>query len=439
MINKINLRYLCVKILLEIDEFNFSEVILDKYINNYKLNQKDAAFLTYLTYSVLENLLTIDYNIKIYCDKNFDKFSSDVKNIIRIGVAGIFYMDSINDATCVNESVKLCSKFKKTSAKSLVNAVLRKISKNKLLLPNENDKIKYLSIKHSISEDIINLLFSYYDDACEIIKYLDRSFVCSIRVNTLKTTQLKLCNILKNDNIEVTMNEDLENNLFISKFGNLKNNDSFKKGLFFVQDTSSQLITKLISPKENDIIIDACSSPGGKSFSLSMLTNDKSTIYSFDKSESKKEKIDEGIKRLGIRNIKTFVKDSSKSFNEIEMADIVLCDVPCSSIGVISKKPEIRYKTIEEVNGLFDLQLSILNNCSKYVKIGKKLVYTTCTLNKHENEDVINEFLKQNKNFCLKYIEFDYKNQKEHKSMITLKPNLTFSDGFFIAILKRVT
>lgn len=439
MINKINLRYLCVKILLEIDEFNFSEVILDKYINNYKLNQRESSFLTYLTYSVLENLLTIDYNIKIYCDKNFNKFSSDVKNILRIGVAGIFYMDSINDATCVDESVKLCSKFKKTSAKSLVNAILRKISKNKILLPDKKNKIKYLSIKHSISEDIINLLFSYYDDADEIIKYLDRTSVCSIRVNTLKTTQSKLYDFLRNSNIEVKINKDLENNLFIFKFGNLKMNECFKKGLFFVQDSSSQLVTKLISPKENDIIIDACSSPGGKSFSLAMLTNDKSKIYSFDKNENKKRKIDEGIKRLGIKNIKTFVKDSSKSFDKIEMADIVLCDVPCSSIGVISKKPEIRYKTKDEIDSLFNLQLSILNNCSKYVKLGKKLVYTTCTLNKRENEDVINEFLKQNKNFGLQDIEIDYKNQKEKNNMITIRPNLTFSDGFFIAILKRIT
>lgn len=433
----VNLRLLAVKILLEVCNGKMSNVVLDEFITNYKLNKQSSGFLSFLVYSVLENINFIDYQIQFFSKNKLNKLDIEVLNILRIGVASIYYMNSVRDGTSVDESVKLCKNFKKVSAKNFVNAVLRKIAVSDKKYSNTSNKIDDASINYSVSKDICNILYDSYGDCfLDIIKEMSLKKQISIRVNTLKISESELLKKLQESGYTVTNNKYLKNNLFILNVGDIKRMKSFKEGDFYVQDTVSQICMELLKPKEKDVIIDICSAPGGKSFMLAMLTNDNCSIYSFDKSSDKVEKIKNGINRLNIKSVTADINDATKN-NGLTNADIVLCDVPCSGIGVISKKPEIRYRTLSDIKSLYDIQLDILKTSSLYVKNGGKLVYSTCTLNKKENEDIVYKFLKENNDFTLEKIKLNYNDVNIESETLTMLPHITHTDGFFISILRK--
>ncbi|MGL5973270.1 MAG: 16S rRNA (cytosine(967)-C(5))-methyltransferase RsmB [Oscillospiraceae bacterium] len=436
MTKDLNIRLLATKAILDIFRGNLSDVILDSYITKYKLDKQKSSYLSYIIYTLLENKITIDYQIELYTKEKFKKLDKEILNILRLGIVGIAYMDTPNSAA-VNESVKLCQSFKKTSAKSFVNAVLRKVCLNGLVYPLEKETVENrLSIKYSVSEDIIKILKDY-DNVEEILKTFKKNMLTSIRVNTLKIDDKKLLEILVEKGYNVSENSFLKNNLFLEVQGDIRRCSEFQKGYFYIQDTASQLAMSLVGFKESDIIIDLCSAPGGKSFMASFLTNGKGNIYSVDKNEDKINKIKETSERLSINNIKTFIFDSQKENEDLPMADIVICDVPCSGLGVISKKPEIRYKTLQEIDSIYSIQENILLEGSKKVKAGGKLVYSTCTLNKKENDDIIEKFLNNNKNFKPFYFNINYKNKNEENYKFTMMPNEINTDGFFVCMLVK--
>lgn len=253
-----------------------------------------------------------------------------------------------------------------------------------------------------------------------------------IRVNTVKTDTSSLIKRLSLEGVEAAKTYN-ENTLKIS----LKSKDisllpSFKEGLFHVQDMASQLCAKAVSPKENDIVFDLCSAPGGKAYTMCEMMNNKGKVLCFDIYENRVSLIMSGAKRLGLTSIEGAVSDASVYNESLGLADKILCDVPCSGLGIIGRKPEIKYKEEGELLDLPHIQLSIINNAARYLKNGGRLVYSTCTLSKDENEKVCESFLKSHPDFKAVGVFFE-----NDECMKTLMPHKNESDGFFIACFKR--
>ncbi len=413
----------------------YSNLLLDELLNKTSLDTRDKAFVSALAYGTIERKLTLDYQLSQYLSKPLKKLRPEVLVILEMGAYQIFYMDKVPVSAAVNESVKLTRNNKFSFASSLVNAVLRKCASNGLVFPCKENEEDYLSVKYSCPSWLVHKWFKEYgkEDTTEILKISNGKTETVIRVNTLKTDLQKLKTILENE--DVTCKDGyIENSLIISLSSrDVASLDSFKEGLFHVQDTASQLCAKAVCAKEGDIVFDLCSAPGGKAFTIAQQMNGKGKIFAFDLYEQRVNLIADAANRLGIENINAQKGDASVFNESLGLADKVLCDVPCSGLGIIRRKPEIRYKEKESLEGLPKIQFEILNNGSKYVKKGGRLVYSTCTLSKAENEDVCEAFLKQNKNFFavrpLPYLSSD--------NFVTLMPHKNGSDGFFIAAFEK--
>jgi 16S rRNA (cytosine967-C5)-methyltransferase len=408
----------------------YSNIELDTAIKKYNLTGVDRSFFSALVYGVIERKITLDFIISQYSHReSLDVF---ILNILRLGAYQIIYMTRVPDSAACNESVEQAKQRSNSGAASYVNAVLREIARHKdtLTFPSREDgAARYLSIKYSLPEWLCDMWRSMYGltDTESIAKAVNRRPHITLRVNTLKTTRDKLIMLLKEKGIEaiaagtphgITLTHDAPvYELPISE------------GLCFVQDASSQMCAEALEVSPGDTVIDTCACPGGKSFACAMLMGNKGIIYSLDMHKNKLSLIDDGAKKLGINIIKTAVQDGTK-LNEayLNTADRVLCDVPCSGLGVIARKPDLRYKTPEELTRLPEIQYNILNTASSYVKTGGILVYSTCTLNKKENEEVAERFVNGNGNF--EYDDFGTR---------ILYPDIdTDSDGFFTARFKRL-
>lgn len=392
-------------------------------------NQKpiDASFVTRIVFGVLQNKLYIDYYIKKYT--NGKKIKPKIMDILRIGVYQILFMDKVPDRSAVDESVKITKQLKLQSLAPFVNGVLRNISRDKENLEhiNADSKAEYLSIKYSHPLWLVEKLMSEFSDIEPILKANNENAPIICRVNTLKTNTEDILKKLEN------ATKCDENAVVLTKTGDITELEVFKTGEIYVQDLASQFAIKVLEPKPNSIMIDCCSAPGGKSFLSAQYMENKGEIYSFDIHSHKLELIEKTADRLGINIIKTKEKDASIYDENLEQkADFVLCDVPCSGLGIIRRKPEIRYK--EDISSLPEIQSKILENCSKYVKKGGVLVYSTCTIISDENQNIVENFLKNNAEFALEDFVLDGKTQ----NMVTLLPHINNSDGFFIAKLRRV-
>ncbi len=286
-------------------------------------------------------------------------------------------------------------------------------------------------------ESLISMWKKAYgeENSSELLKSSLEKPKTVIRVNTLLTNTDELMGILSDEGIFAEKTY-LENALIIDRTGTeIDSLPSFKKGLFHVQDIASQLCAHALGAKENEEIIDMCSAPGGKAFTIAEKMNNTGKITAFDLYPSRTELIDEGAQRLNITNITTCVCDSTKYYPSVKKADRVLCDVVCSGLGVIRRKPEIKYKELDSFKDLPDIQYLILENASRYVKKGGRLVYSTCTLNKKENESVCDRFSEENPAFrCIQPLKIPHFGDKYY----TLMPHINFSDGFFIAVFERI-
>ena len=400
-----------------------------------KLNR---TFFTRLFYGVIENKLTLDYYIENICDKT-KKIDPVIINILRMGLYQILYMDKVPDSAACDESVKLAKKFNPKNIKigGFVNAVLRNFirTKENQIKNTENIKNfdKYLEIKYSCSSGIIKIWEESYgrDIAVKILEKSREKRGLTITVNALKISRDEYYkNLLLQDIIliieRIERTEISPSGLIITGDIPVKNLYGYGDGLFFVQDESSQVCAFETGAKPGDLVIDCCSAPGGKSFFMAQMMKNTGKIISLDLHKNKLGLINDSAKRLGIDIIETYEHDSTIKFDKLNnsKADIVLCDVPCSGLGVISKKPEIKYKTPDEISKLPELQYKILSACSNYVKPDGTLVYSTCTLNKKENEEVVKKFLDENKNF-------------ECVNTKTFFPFERKIDGFFLAKMRR--
>lgn len=418
---------------------SYSNLALDAVLEKTQAEANDKRLISAIVYGVIERKITLDYNIGLYLSQPIKKLKPQVLSILRMGAYQILFMDKIPSSAAVNESVKLAKNNQAAFAAGLVNAVLHKIDKNGLVLPDEASA-DYRSVKYSAPKKLISL----WDDAYGT-ENTDRLFEASfgaaqtaVRVNTLKTDCAALIEKLADEGIEAHECGNVPDAVIISNGGALYKTKAYADGMFHVQDIASQLCCSALGVKENDTVLDICSAPGGKSFTLAQRMNGTGMIYAFDIYEHRLNLIRHGAERLGITNIKT-VKNDGAVFNPaVPKADKILCDVPCAGLGVIRKKPEIRYRDTAEVDKLPDLQYSILCTSAKYLKENGVLVYSTCSLNPAENENVITRFLKEHDNFESIRVLTELKRFGENTDYISLMPHIHGSDGFFISAVRKL-
>ena len=414
-------REISVKILYEINENNsYSNLILDDYLNKNreKLTSQDISFISELVYGTVSWKLTIDNIIKKYSSIPLRKISKWVLNILRIGIYQIVFLDKVPKSAAVNESVNLARKYGPKSS-GFVNAILRKVE------IKDYEKIQDLSNKYSVPEWIIEELQKDYSskEVERICKSFNLKPKTTIRINSLKISKEDFIEKLENNKIEYE-ETSIEEFLHL-KIRNISNLDLYKKGYFTVQDISAGLTAKILNPKSTQIVLDACSAPGGKTTYLAELMNNDGKIYAWDLYEHRLNLVKENAKRLGINIIKTEVKNASKKHDElIQKFDKILLDVPCLGIGVIKRKPDIKWqRKKEDIEEIVKIQKQIIENSSNYLKIGGDLVYSTCSIFKVENEGVVHDFINKNPNWYI----------VQEK---TILPDEN-QDGFFICKLKR--
>ncbi len=428
-------RQTAFSILLKIEKDKaYSNIALDSAVKGVSLDSTDCAFISRLVYGVTERKITLDYIISQFLSQPLKKLKTEVLVILRIGTYEILFMDKIPVSASVNESVLLTKNNKCQFATGLVNAVLRKVSVEKENIFNSLSGEERLSILYSAPIDLVRFLKHHYNEqnAEEILKSALNKKEITIRVNTLKTTENELIQILKKENISTEITS-LKNALIINTKGAVYELDAYKKGLFYVEDISSQICVKELGLKENYKLIDVCSAPGGKSFTASQYMNNTGEIYSCDIHAHRVELIKTGAKRLGIKNIIPTVNDATVFNEKFKNADCVLCDVPCSGLGIIGKKPEIKYKSLDDIKELIPIQKEILSIASKYVKSGGTLIYSTCSINPNENRKVCDWFLKENEDFYSVKVSPETERCIDEGDYLTLLPHINNCDGFFIA------
>ena len=427
-----NERKILVSALLKAEKNGYSNIILDSVLNEADLNSVGKAFVTNAFYGVLERKITIDFILNKFLKKPIAKTPPYTSVVLRSGAYQMLYMNKIPDSAVVNESVKLIKKSKERGNVGLVNAVLRNLCNEGLA--NIKNSLNEPSIRFSVENWIYNRLIAEYPKE-KIDSFFENSLLpppVFIRINTLKENAFNLvCEELKTIGATVKAT-DFTDFYAVEGIKTVEKLKSYKNGLFFVQDYSSRFAVASLSAKPNERIMDCCAAPGGKTFSIAMDMENSGEIISLDIHPHRVELIKKGANRLGLSAVKADVNDATEFNEALGLFDRVICDAPCSGVGVIRRKPEIKYKNEAECNSLPQIQSKILSTAAKYVKSGGRLVYSTCTLFKAENNDIIFDFLNKNKAFKLVSVY----NRTDEKSL-TLMPPEDLGDGFFIAVMER--
>lgn len=419
----------------------YSNLAVDSLLKeNSNLDERDKAFVCNLVYGTLDRLILIDYNLGLYLNQPVRKLKPELHTILRMGTYQLLFMDKVPARAAVNESVNLAKVNKSSFAASLVNAVLRRVSDNGLKLPqgDESDP-SFLAIKYSCPEWIISLWIESYglEHATALAQKALEAAPVVIRVNTTKISVEDIIWKLAEEGVVSKKTDIAENALLISNTGSVEELLAYKEGLFHAQDLACQLCCKALDPKEGETVFDLCSAPGGKAFTIAEMMNNRGIVRAFDVYQSRVELIKSGAERLGLNSVYAYLSDATVFNENYGMADKILCDVPCSGLGIIRRKPEIRFKNREDIDNLPNLQYRILCNAVNYLKDGGRLVYSTCTLNPKENEEVCNTFLKEHPDFSLVNALPDISQRCGSDDYLTLMPHIHSTDGFFIAVFTK--
>ena len=390
--------------------------------------------------------MTLDYLIGHFSRIHIKNLSAEVLNILRIAAYQILFLEKIPHSAAVNEAVNCAAKSKKTAkAKGFINGVLRSLVRSLDDLPMPDPKrapLQALSIEVSIPAWILEMWIKSYGrkNTEAMIEAFQKKSPLYIRVNTTKTTAEELKTILREEGVTAETVSLLPDALSVKGTGAVDHLKSFQEGLFHVQDLSSQLCCHLLSPKPGETVADLCAAPGGKTFTIAELMDNRGKVLSFDKYKGKVGLIRKGAARLGLTCVEAWIRDSENPEEELLSADRVLCDAPCAGLGIIGRKPEIRYKDKAELENLPQLQYTILEQAARQVKPGGILAYSTCSLNPAENGEVAERFLKEHPEFSPLVIELPKgvrRGIKEPENQLTLLPHINGTDGFFIALFRR--
>lgn len=435
-------RELALKTLYKIDkEGAYSNIALDEVLrdNRSNIDERDIGLISEIVYGTTTWKLTIDEIIKKYSNIRLKKISPWILNVLRMGIYQIIFLDKIPKSAAVNESVNLAKRYGHKSSSNFVNAILRKVDKKDYEeMFDIKDVNKRISLTTSMPLWMVEELLKE-KDAEEVEKICQASNIkpkVCIRINNLKTNKEEVKKKLIERNIDF---EDglLEDFLVLNKVKNIEKLDLFKEGLFTIQDEVAGLTAKILNPKPNEKVLDCCSAPGGKTTYMAEIMNNEGEIEAWDIYEHRTSLINQNAKRLGIEIIKTNVQDATIYKEEyFEKFDKILLDVPCLGIGVLKRKPDIKWqKNKENIEEITNIQKKILEVCSKYLKKGGKIVYSTCSILKEENDDIIDEFLEKNTNFKIEKYKFDdinyFKKFVKNDRYIQVYQNEK-TDGFFI-------
>ena len=412
----------------------YISLTLSAALENIECDERDKALLTTLVYGVTERRTTLDYYIEKLSERPIDKIGARLLMTLRLGLYQLMFLDRIPPHAAVSETVRLG---KSQGERAFLNGILRGYLRKKDEIELPSDKVDYLAVKYSFPRDIVALLMDNLgEDAESALLALSKNPPLTICVNTLKTdvdTALeKLCAAGLDAKKCASAPRGIRINSNVS-FASLC--DILGEGTFFVQDEASQIAISVLAPKKGDVGADACACPGSKSFHAALFMENCGEIHCFDLHESKLSLIDEGAKRLYIDIVTAEARDSIVADERyVGKCDFVICDVPCSGLGVMAKKPEIRYHDASLYKSLAPLGYDILTASATYLKKGGRMLFSTCTLTKEENENNYFRFLKENSDF--EPTDFELGEVKSKGGCLTLLPNGEH-DGFFIGLLTK--
>jgi 16S rRNA (cytosine967-C5)-methyltransferase len=421
----------------------YSNISLNSSLNKSGLEDRDKGLVTEIIYGTLKYKYTIDKVLSSFVKQDLKKMDSFIVNILRTALYQIMFLSKIPEFAAVNEAVDMAKKHRSIGASKLVNGVLRNYLRNKSkIYYNQDDKIESLCFKYSYEPWMVKLFLQQYGEerAEQILLGLNSTPTVTLRVNNLKISAKEAFEKLKAMEYDVQEGVVRPEAIRIFKGKSIEQNPLFREGLATVQDESAMLVAPSMDILSDITVLDLCSAPGGKATHISELMNNTGEVHAFDIHKDKLSLIEQNSKRLGITNMKCDVIDAAVYNDDLkDSAERVLIDVPCSGLGIIRKKPEIKWtKDLKQLNDIIKIQRSIMKNTASYVKIGGVLLYSTCTLNKKENEDNVKWFLSNFTNYNMEQLFYgDLDNILYDKYGVTILPN-EYMDGFFIAKFKRI-
>lgn len=443
MTKQVTERELVLAILMEVTQKNvYSHLALNAVLEKYQyLEKKERAFITRVTEGTLEHMIELDYILNQFSKVKVNKMKPVIRNILRSAVYQLKYMDSVPDSAVCNEAVKLAVKKGFGTLRGFVNGVLRNVARGLDQVEYPTEGIERLSVVYSMPEWILKLWKKTYDlDVIEsMLQAFQEETPVTIRCNLAKTTPENLKESLQKEGVTVTPHPYLSYAFRIQDYDHLSELESFQKGEFYVQDISSMLVGELADPKKGDRVIDVCAAPGGKALHVAEKLRGTGSVEARDLSLYKVGLITENIERSGLMNIHAVQKDATVCDADVkDAADLVIADLPCSGLGVLAKKTDLKYKATEQsTKELAGLQREILKNAASYVRPGGTLIYSTCTINPAENIENVHWFLKEFPEFVLDPIAdrlcSTLQDSVEEAGCLQLLPGIHKSDGFFIA------
>lgn len=436
-----NARKTALRALIRMEEQGcYSNLVMQKTLSDAFLSEADKSLCTALFYGVLERRITLDYLISSFSSRKLEKLEPAVRNSLRLGLFQLVFLDKIPPSAAVNESVKLVQQSGCRSASGFVNGVLRSVQRSlplERLLETIQDETERLGIRYSCPRWLVELWMNAYPEEAEnLLASTVTAPLPVIRVNMLRVSPEDMRKALEEEGHTVRLVPGLPAALEVKNLRGIEQMPSYQDGLFTVQDAASQLCVRALGASSGEWVLDICSAPGGKAFACAQEMNNEGRVDAFDLYPRKTELIRKGAKRLGLSIIHAGVSDASQYHEDFGPYDRVLCDVPCSGLGVIRKKPEIKYRDFSSNADLIALQYQIFENASRYVKPGGRLVYSTCTLNPAENERQAERFLREHPEFSAGALPEDFP-RGGGETMITLIPHKDRTDGFFIAVFEK--
>lgn len=419
----------------------WADAALKAQLRRDGLSGADAALCSRIVYGVMQDRMLLDFYLGSYCSQKIDHLQPPLAEILRIGAYQILFLDKVPDSAAVNQAVEQAKANGRAKASGLVNAVLRQVSRNKNDLPliPDRDEVQYLSIRYSHPKWLVKRLLALLgrEEAEAALAADNATAPLTVQINPLKTTVEDLTAELESSGVIVRKHPWVPGCLELEHAGDLTALAPFQDGKFLVQDPAARLVSQIAGVRPGMRVLDVCAAPGGKSFAAAFQIEDRGGIVACDLHENKLKRIREGAERLGLTCIRTEAADGRVFRPEWEGAfDAVLVDAPCSGLGIIRKKPDIRYKKPDDLFALPVIQRAILDNAARYVKPGGTLVYSTCTILPEENQEVTDGFLAEHPDFVRTPFALPDP-VGETEGQVTLWPHRHHTDGFYICRMER--
>lgn len=450
MNQQVNTRELILGILLEVNkEGQYSHLVIRSTLEKYQyLEKQERAFITRVCEGTLEYKLRLDYILNQFSTVPAEKMKPVIRELLRSSVYQILYMDSVPDSAVCNEAVKLARKKGFYNLTGFVNGVLRKIAREygSIRFPGKEEPEEYLSVIYSMPKWLVQRFLEQYgfEKTEKMLEAFLKEKPTTIRIREYLVEKEAVLESLKSQKVTVEKAPYVENAYYVKDYDYLPALDAFRVGSIQVQDVSSMLVGDIAAPKEGDYVIDLCAAPGGKTLCIADKLKGTGRVDARDISRTKTDYIRENAIRQNFLNVVVTEKDATQlDSDSLEKADIVLADVPCSGLGVMGRKTDIKYKlNLAKIQELAGLQREILEQASTYVKPGGTLIYSTCTIGKEENQDNVEWFL-EHYPYELEsldpYLCEELRSETTKKGYLQLLPGVHQCDGFFIARLKRKT